>query len=76
MASRVGRKRVVDDVAVGDCSVLLVGDDGQIEGGFEPGFIKAREHHACVRTFELRDRIGPPRGLAQVKAAQSGSEFA
>ncbi len=76
MAIRVGRGHIMNDAAVGDRGVLLVGNHRQIERGFKRGFIKPGKHHTSVRAFELRDSIGPPRGLAQVHAAQPGSKLA
>jgi len=76
MATRVGRGHIMNDAAVGDRGVVLVGNHSQIESGFESRFIKTRKHHAPVGAFELRDGIGPPRGLAQVQAAQPASKLA
>ena len=46
------------------------------KGGFEPRLIKTWEHHAGIGALELRDRVGPPFGLAKVQATQSVVKFA
>src|ERR1051326_473784 len=66
----------MDDVPIGDCRVALVSDYREIERGLETGLVKAGKHHAGISTFKLRDRVLPPRRLAQIESAQTGGELA
>ena len=68
--SAPGPGRVADDGPVGNGGVVLIDDEGDIEGGLEGGLIEGGESTARIGGLELGDGVVPAGGFREVEATQ------
>ena len=72
----ITRGLVFRDSPIGNCRVIFIAHDRNIESGLETRLVKARKHHAGISTFKLGNGVLTTRSFAEIETTQSFRQLA